>query len=181
MSPIITNKAPECLEKYHNLLCWPLIIFRLCNELGTSKLCSFLFGAKLYFRIYGIIESSSNHTYIDKFSCFIFKICDTGRGGERWNSNFNHVLHAWNKSSEDFAQEHISNLINQTWKKMIKDRVYNFPFEKPFLETAINLSRISRTKLPFALFGQTNQPFAILSKLNREMPLFWKLSFSKSS
>ena len=83
MSPIITNKAPECLEKYHNLLCWPLIIFRLCNELGTSKLCSFLFGAKLYFRIYGIIESSSNHTYIDKFSCFIFKICDIGRVGER--------------------------------------------------------------------------------------------------
>ena len=93
--------------------------------------------------ILGSMASLSNHTYIDNFLFLIFKICDTGRVGERWNSNFNHVLHAWNKSSEDFAQEHISNLINQTWKKMNKDWVYNFPFEKLFLETTINLSRIS--------------------------------------
>ena len=45
--------------------------------------------------------------------------------------------------SEDFAREHISNLTDKTWKKMNKDRFSDSPFEEPFLETTINLARIS--------------------------------------
>ncbi|XP_062153086.1 tricyclene synthase TPS4, chloroplastic-like [Alnus glutinosa] len=31
-----TKEALEGLEKHHDLLCWPSIIFRLCNDLSTS-------------------------------------------------------------------------------------------------------------------------------------------------
>jgi len=44
---------------------------------------------------------------------------------------------------EEGAYEHISNLRNETWKKMNKDRVSQSPFPKAFVETAINLGRIS--------------------------------------
>ena len=33
----ITKEGLESLENYHNLLRWPSMIFRLCNDLGTSK------------------------------------------------------------------------------------------------------------------------------------------------
>ncbi|XP_031264912.1 probable terpene synthase 12 [Pistacia vera] len=33
----ITDEALNSLEKYHNLLRWPSVIFRLCNDLSTSK------------------------------------------------------------------------------------------------------------------------------------------------
>ncbi|KAJ0052968.1 hypothetical protein Pint_02108 [Pistacia integerrima] len=33
----ITSEALDSLEKYHNLLRWPSVIFRLCNDLSTSK------------------------------------------------------------------------------------------------------------------------------------------------
>ncbi|OMO99925.1 hypothetical protein COLO4_13037 [Corchorus olitorius] len=36
-SPHINDKALESLENYHDLLRWPSLIFRLCNDLGTSK------------------------------------------------------------------------------------------------------------------------------------------------
>ncbi|XWS63338.1 hypothetical protein CRYUN_Cryun06bG0086700 [Craigia yunnanensis] len=33
----IKKEELECLEKYHNLLRWPSVIFRLCNDLASSK------------------------------------------------------------------------------------------------------------------------------------------------
>nr|UUF44715.1 isoprene synthase [Artocarpus heterophyllus] len=36
MSQNITKRGLESLENHHNLLRWPSIIFRLCNDLGTS-------------------------------------------------------------------------------------------------------------------------------------------------
>nr|POE80650.1 putative terpene synthase 12 [Quercus suber] len=103
MSPSITNRALAGLEDYHNLLRWPSIIFRLCNDLGTS-----------------MAELERGET-ANSILCYMR---ETGL-------------------SEDFAREHISNLIDKTWKKMNKDRFSDSPFEEPFLETAINLARIS--------------------------------------
>ena len=48
-SPSITKRALEGLEDYHNLLRWPSIIFRLCNDLVTSTVCSFFFGIESKF------------------------------------------------------------------------------------------------------------------------------------
>lgn len=48
-----------------------------------------------------------------------------------------------NGVSEEVAYKHIQNLLNQTWKKMNKDRVINSPSSKYFSETIINLARIS--------------------------------------
>ena len=43
--------------------------------------------------------------------------------------------------SEDRAREHMNILIDESWKKMNKVRAVDSssPFEKPFVETAINL------------------------------------------
>ncbi|XP_058210693.1 tricyclene synthase EBOS, chloroplastic-like isoform X3 [Rhododendron vialii] len=47
--------------------------------------------------------------------------------------------------SEQEARKHISSLIEETWKKMNKERVAaDSPFEKPFIETAFNLARIAQ-------------------------------------
>jgi isoprene synthase len=48
-----------------------------------------------------------------------------------------------NGVSEEAAYKHIHNLLNETWKKMNKDRVTNSTFSKYFVEIAINLARIS--------------------------------------
>jgi len=49
-----------------------------------------------------------------------------------------------NGSSEEGAYKHIHSLLNETWKKMNKDRVSESPFPKAFVETAMNLGRISQ-------------------------------------
>ncbi|CAK9178942.1 unnamed protein product [Ilex paraguariensis] len=49
-----------------------------------------------------------------------------------------------NGLSEKLAREHISNLINEAWKKLNKGRVDDSPFSKHYLETAMNLARISQ-------------------------------------
>ncbi|KAK6919437.1 hypothetical protein RJ641_015341 [Dillenia turbinata] len=36
VTPNITKEALDCLEKYQDILRWPSIIFRLCNDLVTS-------------------------------------------------------------------------------------------------------------------------------------------------
>ncbi|KAL9297602.1 hypothetical protein ACSQ67_023498 [Phaseolus vulgaris] len=46
-------------------------------------------------------------------------------------------------ASEEGAYKHIFSLLNETWKKMNKDRVSQSPFPKAFVETAINLARNS--------------------------------------
>ncbi|KAK3013235.1 hypothetical protein RJ639_009053 [Escallonia herrerae] len=35
-SPNVTQEEMECLKNYHDLLKWSSMIFRLCNDLGTS-------------------------------------------------------------------------------------------------------------------------------------------------
>ncbi|CAK9187057.1 unnamed protein product [Ilex paraguariensis] len=49
-----------------------------------------------------------------------------------------------NGLSEKLAREHISNLITEAWKKLNKGRVDDSPFSKHYLETAMNLARISQ-------------------------------------
>ena len=49
-----------------------------------------------------------------------------------------------NGVSEQVARKHKSNLIDETWKKMNKDQVIHYPFAKSFVETTINLARISQ-------------------------------------
>jgi (-)-alpha-terpineol synthase len=34
-----TNEALDCLEEYPNIIRWSSIIFRLVDDLGTSKVC----------------------------------------------------------------------------------------------------------------------------------------------
>ncbi|KAI5389949.1 Tricyclene synthase tps4 [Lathyrus oleraceus] len=48
-----------------------------------------------------------------------------------------------NGVSEMVAHKYIHNLLNETWKKMNKDRVIYSTFSKYFLETLTNLARIS--------------------------------------
>ncbi|XP_027908693.1 tricyclene synthase EBOS, chloroplastic-like [Vigna unguiculata] len=100
----ITKEALESLHNYHSLLQKSSIIFRLCNDLGTSK-------AEL-------------------------------ERGEAANSIVCYMRE--NGSSEEGAYKHIHSLLNETWKKMNKDRVSESPFPKAFVETAMNLGRISQ-------------------------------------
>ncbi|XP_061360067.1 tricyclene synthase EBOS, chloroplastic-like [Gastrolobium bilobum] len=46
--------------------------------------------------------------------------------------------------TEEGAYKHMHILLDETWKKMNKDRVTHSPFPKPFVEIAINLARISQ-------------------------------------
>lgn len=48
-----------------------------------------------------------------------------------------------NGVSEMVAHKYIHNLLDETWKKMNKDRVIYSTFSKYFLETLTNLARIS--------------------------------------
>ncbi|QCD87890.1 isoprene synthase [Vigna unguiculata] len=100
----ITKEALESLHNYHSLLQKSSIIFRLCNDLGTSK-------AEL-------------------------------ERGEAANSMVCYMRESG--ASEDGAYKHIHSLLNETWKKMNKDRVSESPFPKAFVETAMNLGRISQ-------------------------------------
>ncbi|RDX65003.1 Tricyclene synthase TPS4, chloroplastic, partial [Mucuna pruriens] len=52
-------------------------------------------------------------------------------------------------ASEEDAYKHIHSLVNETWKKMNKDRVTYSPFPKHFVETAINVARISQYTYPY--------------------------------
>ncbi|XVE92870.1 hypothetical protein REPUB_Repub01dG0140700 [Reevesia pubescens] len=95
-----TEEELECLEKYHNLLRWPSVIFRLCNDIVSSK---------------AEIERGDTSGIL----CYMR---ETG-------------------ISEESARKHISDLINEAWKKMNKDGIEGCPFEKVFVETAFNLAR----------------------------------------
>ncbi|KAH7842026.1 hypothetical protein Vadar_000631 [Vaccinium darrowii] len=101
---ISTKEALKCLEKeYHPLMECSSLIFRLSNDLGTSK-------AEL-------------------------------ERGESTNSIFCY-MHETGVSEQE-ARKHISNLIEETWKKMNEERVTaDSPFENSFIETTANLARI---------------------------------------
>ncbi|RVW72527.1 Isoprene synthase, chloroplastic [Vitis vinifera] len=106
MSKNITKEALEGLEKEHDFLRCPNIIFRLSNDLASWK---------------AEIEGGESAKSI---SCYMNQ---TGL-------------------SEDRAREHMNILIDESWKKMNKVRAVDSssPFEKPFVETAINLARIAQ-------------------------------------
>ncbi|OMO83621.1 hypothetical protein COLO4_22402 [Corchorus olitorius] len=46
--------------------------------------------------------------------------------------------------SEEEAREHIRKLIDETWKKMNKDRITKSPFSENFIEIAQNLARVAQ-------------------------------------
>ncbi|KAK7263561.1 hypothetical protein RJT34_31153 [Clitoria ternatea] len=100
----ITKEALESLGNYHALLRRPSIIFRLCNDLGTST-------AEL-------------------------------QRGEAASSILCYMRE--NGVNEDDASKHIQKLLHETWKKLNKDGATHSPFPKRFVETAINLARISQ-------------------------------------
>ncbi|KAG5551785.1 hypothetical protein RHGRI_010014 [Rhododendron griersonianum] len=107
LTETITKEALECFEKkeYHPLIECPSLIFRLSNDLATSK---------------AELERGESANSI---LCYMH---ETGL-------------------SEQEAQKHIRKLIDEAWKKMNKERVaVDSPFEKPFIETAINFARMSR-------------------------------------
>ncbi|XP_057455787.1 tricyclene synthase EBOS, chloroplastic [Lotus japonicus] len=99
-----TKEVLEALENYHALFKRPSIIFRLCNDLGTST-------AEL-------------------------------QRGEVANSILS-CMHE-NDIGEESAHQHIHSLLNETWKKMNRDRFIHSPFPEPFVEIATNLARIAQ-------------------------------------
>nr|XP_007132579.1 hypothetical protein PHAVU_011G1068001g [Phaseolus vulgaris]ESW04573.1 hypothetical protein PHAVU_011G1068001g [Phaseolus vulgaris] len=99
----ITEEALESLDSYHSLLQNISIVFRLYNDLVTSK---------------AELERGEAASSIP---------CYMRESG----------------ASEEGAYKHIFSLLNETWKKMNKDRVSQSPFPKAFVETAINLARNS--------------------------------------
>lgn len=105
MTPRITNEALESLEQGHDLILRPSLVFRLCNDLGTSK-AEQERGE----------SASSLLCYMKEKGCL-----------------------------EDAAREHVNVLIDECWKKMNENGRpdEHSPFDKHFVETAINLARIS--------------------------------------
>ncbi|XP_019194049.1 PREDICTED: isoprene synthase, chloroplastic-like isoform X1 [Ipomoea nil] len=101
----ITKEAIHSLENYHDLLILPSIVFRLANDLSSSK-----------------AEIERGET-VNSITCYMN---ETGL-------------------SEEQAREHISKLIDESFKKMNKQLIAasTSPFEKSFTETAINLARIA--------------------------------------
>ncbi|GKV21358.1 hypothetical protein SLEP1_g31344 [Rubroshorea leprosula] len=104
MTPTIAKQALESLEKNNNIILWPSLVFRLCNDLGTSKA-----------ELERGETASSLLCYMNEMGC-----------------------------SEEVAREYMRDLIDESWKKMNEGRVEcSSLFDKHFLETAINLARIS--------------------------------------
>ncbi|XP_024186613.1 tricyclene synthase EBOS, chloroplastic isoform X2 [Rosa chinensis] len=103
----ISDEALKCLENHHDLLRWPSLIFRLSNDLVTSK---------------AELERGETATSI---SCI-------RRDG---------VV-----SNEESARKYISNLIENSWKKMNKDGLLfgASPFTKEFVAATMNLARIAQ-------------------------------------
>ncbi|KAK8613400.1 hypothetical protein V6N13_101162 [Hibiscus sabdariffa] len=100
----ITSEALESLEQYHDVLRWPSTVFRLCNDLGTSK------------------DELERGESVNSITCYMKQ---TG-------------------CSEVIARQHISDQIDNCWRKMIRFRIDGSPFEKHLIETSINLARISQ-------------------------------------
>ncbi|KAK8617436.1 hypothetical protein V6N13_080352 [Hibiscus sabdariffa] len=100
----ITSEALESLEQYHDVLRWPSTVFRLYNDLGTSK------------------DEVERGESVNSITCYMKQ---TG-------------------CSEAMARQHISDRIDNCWKKMNRFRIDGSPFEKHLIETSINLARISQ-------------------------------------
>ncbi|KAF5741462.1 terpene synthase [Tripterygium wilfordii] len=101
----ISKQALECLENCHQLLRSSSMIFRLCNDMGTSSA-----------EIERGESANSITCYMNETGC-----------------------------CEEVARAHLSGLIDKEWKKLNKIRVDDdSPFGKIFVETTINLARISQ-------------------------------------
>ncbi|CAL0333906.1 unnamed protein product [Lupinus luteus] len=100
----ITKETLVSLENYHDLLRRSSIIFRLCNDLGTS------------------MSELQRGEVANSIACYM---CE-------------------NRVSYEGAYKHIHSLLDETWKKLNKDRVTYSPFPKPFVEIVINLARMSQ-------------------------------------
>ncbi|KAB1210108.1 putative terpene synthase 12 [Morella rubra] len=104
-----TDQALVGLEKYHDLLRWPSIKFRLYNDLSTST-------------------------------------AEVERGE---TANSIHCFKRETGFSEERARIHIIDIIERSWRKMNEERVFDHPFEEPFVEMSINLARIAQCTYQF--------------------------------
>ncbi|XP_050900300.1 tricyclene synthase TPS4, chloroplastic isoform X2 [Lathyrus oleraceus] len=93
----------------------------------------------------GLEHLKNSHLLLQRPS-IIFRLCNdlaTSSAelerGETVNSIMCYMKE--NGVSEMLAHQHINNLLNETWKKMNKDRVTDSTFPKCFLETLTNLAR----------------------------------------
>ncbi|KAI9094235.1 hypothetical protein K1719_026817 [Acacia pycnantha] len=103
----LNHNSPEeslqSLDPNHDLLSCPSIIFRLCNDLGTSK-------AEL-------------------------------ERGEAASSIVCYKHHSG--ATEENTHKYVRGLVDETWKNLNKARGIESKFSKAFVETALNLARIS--------------------------------------
>ncbi|KAE9454985.1 hypothetical protein C3L33_13116, partial [Rhododendron williamsianum] len=96
--------------------------------------------ARWYIEAYGK-RNDANHLLLEMAN-LDFNMAELERG-----ESVNSILCYMRETglSEQEARKHIRKLIDEAWKKMNKERVaVDSPFEKPFIETAINLARMSQ-------------------------------------
>ncbi|CAL1406837.1 unnamed protein product [Linum trigynum] len=108
-----SKEALSHLMKSNEILRWPSIIFRLCNDLATSS------------------EEMARGETVNAISCYMN---ETG-------------------VSEEHAREHMKSLIDEAWKNMNEELLLitkheysstdEHVFSKSFLQSVINLARIS--------------------------------------
>ncbi|CAJ2654923.1 unnamed protein product [Trifolium pratense] len=94
------------------------------------------------------LEYLENCHMLLKRPSIIFRLCNdlaTSSAELQRGEGANSIICYMNENgvSEEAAYKHIHSLLNETWKKMNKDRVTNSTFSKYFVEIAINLARIS--------------------------------------
>ncbi|KAK4255394.1 hypothetical protein QN277_008399 [Acacia crassicarpa] len=93
----------QSLDPNHDLLRCPSVIFRLCNDLGTSK---------------AELERGEAASSI---------LCYKHQSG----------------ATEEKSHKYVRGLVDETWKNLNKARGIESKFSKAFVETALNLARIS--------------------------------------
>nr|QHU78619.1 ocimene synthase [Albizia julibrissin] len=98
-----SEESLQSLDPNHDLLRCPSVIFRLCNDLGTSK---------------AELERGEAASSI---------VCYKHQSG----------------ATEENSHKYVRGLLDETWKEMNKARGIESKFSKAFVETALNLARIS--------------------------------------
>ncbi|XVE49794.1 hypothetical protein DITRI_Ditri01bG0110300 [Diplodiscus trichospermus] len=80
-----------------------------------------------------------------RWSSLIFRFCNdiVGSKAEIERGDISGILCYMRETglSEETAREHISNLIEEAWKKLNKDGIEGSPFDKVFVEIAFNVAR----------------------------------------
>ncbi|XP_054810944.1 tricyclene synthase TPS4, chloroplastic-like [Prosopis cineraria] len=98
-----SKESLQSLDPHHDLLRCPSIIFRLCNDLGTSKA--------------GLERGEAASSIV----------CYMRQSG----------------ATEEHGYKYVCSLVDETWKKMNKQKGMGSEFSKAFVETAMNLARVS--------------------------------------